>query len=380
MSTISASTTTTTAYQVSADTTGTLVIQTGATPTTAVTVNGSGAIGVGSSPSYGTSGQALTSAGSGASPTWTTIGASAATPTALGTVYGLNSTASPYNSFYGYQAGNGATLANNVYIGYQAGYTGGNNENVAVGYQALYTEGNTGNGQNTAVGTRASYASLSAAYNNTSVGWHAGYAMTSCNGNTFVGAGAGRQVTTGGAIIAIGQDAGVGITTGSGGVYLGSSVNSSSGSTNGELVIGTSNGPTGKGQYTGYLYCNGSIYQGNNSSSWATTSDRRLKKNIVDNTQGLDVISQIRVRNFEYRTEDEVTELPKHATVKETGIQLGVIAQELREVLPKCVHEESTGVIAVDSDDIFWHMVNAIKDLKALNDTLTARITALEAK
>jgi hypothetical protein len=38
MSTISASTTSTTAYKVTADTTGTLVIQTGATPTTAVTV------------------------------------------------------------------------------------------------------------------------------------------------------------------------------------------------------------------------------------------------------------------------------------------------------------------------------------------------------
>lgn len=38
MSTISASTTSTTAYKVTADTTGTLVLQTGATPTTAVTV------------------------------------------------------------------------------------------------------------------------------------------------------------------------------------------------------------------------------------------------------------------------------------------------------------------------------------------------------
>ena len=39
MSTISASTTSTTAYKVTADTTGTLVLQTGATPTTAVTVS-----------------------------------------------------------------------------------------------------------------------------------------------------------------------------------------------------------------------------------------------------------------------------------------------------------------------------------------------------
>ena len=41
MSTISASTTTTTAYKVTADTTGTLVLQTGSGPTTAVTIDGS---------------------------------------------------------------------------------------------------------------------------------------------------------------------------------------------------------------------------------------------------------------------------------------------------------------------------------------------------
>ena len=41
MSTISASTTSTTAYKVTADTTGTLVLQTGATPTTALTIDAS---------------------------------------------------------------------------------------------------------------------------------------------------------------------------------------------------------------------------------------------------------------------------------------------------------------------------------------------------
>jgi hypothetical protein len=41
MSTISVSTATNTAYKVTADTTGTLVLQTGATPTTAVTIDGS---------------------------------------------------------------------------------------------------------------------------------------------------------------------------------------------------------------------------------------------------------------------------------------------------------------------------------------------------
>ena len=49
MSTISASTTTTTAYKVTADTTGTLVLQTGATPTTAVTIDTSQNVGINTS-------------------------------------------------------------------------------------------------------------------------------------------------------------------------------------------------------------------------------------------------------------------------------------------------------------------------------------------
>ena len=50
----------------------------------------------------------------------------------------------------------------------------------------------------------------------------------------------------------------------------------------------------------------GNMYQGNNSSSWSTTSDRRIKKNIVDNTVGLSEILQLRVRNFEYRLPEEI--------------------------------------------------------------------------
>lgn len=51
MSIISASTTTTTAYQVTADTTGTLVLKTGASPTTAVTIDASQNVGLGVTPS-----------------------------------------------------------------------------------------------------------------------------------------------------------------------------------------------------------------------------------------------------------------------------------------------------------------------------------------
>ena len=61
MSTISASTTSTTAYKVTADTTGTLVLQTGATPTTAVTIGTDQSVTLAASLTIGSATQAVPS-------------------------------------------------------------------------------------------------------------------------------------------------------------------------------------------------------------------------------------------------------------------------------------------------------------------------------
>jgi len=55
--------------------------------------------------------------------------------------------------------------------------------------------------------------------------------------------------------------------------------NASAGGVTGELVISTGNSThTGKGTNTGFIGCNSGVYQHNNSSSWSTVSDRRIKK------------------------------------------------------------------------------------------------------
>jgi len=69
MSIIASGTTSTNGIVVTSNTDGSLQLQVnGSTPS--VTLNTSGAIGVGSSPSYGTSGQVLASGGSSAAPSW----------------------------------------------------------------------------------------------------------------------------------------------------------------------------------------------------------------------------------------------------------------------------------------------------------------------
>lgn len=72
MSTISSGITAGTALAYTGDTTGTLQLQINGT-TPAVTLNTSGAIGVGVTPGYGLAGQVLTSAGTASAPTWSTV-------------------------------------------------------------------------------------------------------------------------------------------------------------------------------------------------------------------------------------------------------------------------------------------------------------------
>jgi hypothetical protein len=277
----------------------------------------------------------------------------------------------------GYQAMNGNTTGiRNVALGngtLRANTT--SSDNVAVGHQALYSYTST-DGTNTAVGYKANTA-LTAGYQNTALGWQSLYQQSSGYNNTGAGWQSLPDLTTGLNNTAFGAYAGRTITSGQACVYIGHNILASGATADSELVIGAST-VTGKGNSTGFINFNsGGVYQGNNSSSWSTTSDQRLKKNIVDNNIGLEKLNQIKVRNFEYRLPEEVdAELKPTDAIQKSGVQLGVIAQELQAVLPECVKTESTGVLSVDADNLTWYMINAIKELKAQNDSLKARLNA----
>ena len=251
-------------------------------------------------------------------------------------------------------------MSTNTAVGASALATGPSGRAVAIGYQALYTSNRTAD----------------TAANNTAVGSQAGYSSTTSTTNVFVGIQAGYYNTTGNSNVMIGSNAGalsVNATTGDGNIYIGGGVRGSAAGNATEIVIGYLT--TGKGSSTGFINPNsGGVYQGNNSSSWSTTSDQRLKKNIVDNNEGLEKITAIRVRNFEYRLPDEVDpELHPTDAINKAGVQLGVIAQEIQQVLPECVKQESTGVLSVDPDNLTWYLINAVKELNA-------KVTALEAQ
>jgi hypothetical protein len=171
-----------------------------------------------SSNNYGTSGQVLTSAGAGSAPTWSTPGGgSAATPTALGTVYGGTDSATPYKTLLGYQAGNSTTGIDNTAIGQQALYTNiTGTDSTAIGFNALKLATGTGN---TALGSKALQA-VSTGTSNVGIGASALVALTTGSNNISLG-GIGTNITSGSNNFFAGSGSAFGGGTGSNNVVIG---------------------------------------------------------------------------------------------------------------------------------------------------------------
>ena len=299
----------------------------------------------------------------------------------------FSNTTGSFNAALGSQALRANTTGNeNLAVGQYAltanttGYY-----NVAVGRAALYS--NVSGLQNTAVGRHAVFnntasdntgvgfsamGSNTTGANNVAVGSNALQANTTASGNTAVGYQAGYAITTSGDNTCVGYTAGNNITTGATNTCIGRNAIPNAATDSNETVVGGGFPFQGKGSNTGYFGGSSGAYNQANSAVWSTTSDRRLKKNIVDNTDGLSKITSVRVRNFEYRLKEEITELNPSNVIVKTGVQLGVIAQELQAVLPDCVKEESSGVLSVNSENLTWYMINAIKELKAEFDAYKA--------
>jgi hypothetical protein len=107
----------------------------------------------------------------------------------------------------------------------------------------------------------------------------------------------------------------------------------------------------------------------NSTGAYTTVSDSRVKKDISNISFGLDTIS--RLRPVEYRMIDNVENSAKN---------LGFIAQEVLEVIPSSVTQMHGGMYGLDKSEIIPVIVKALQELKADNDSLRARVAALESK
>jgi hypothetical protein len=108
----------------------------------------------------------------------------------------------------------------------------------------------------------------------------------------------------------------------------------------------------------------------NTTGTWGTISDVRLKENIVDATSKLEGINQLRVVNFNLKSDPDVK-------------QIGFIAQEVEQIFPGLVsdgEEDGEGGYykSVKTTVLIPMLVKAIQEQQALIQDLTTRLTALE--
>jgi hypothetical protein len=324
--------------------------------------------------------------------------------TSVGAMALFSNTTAANNTAVGYQAaysnttgdaivgiGRGALYSNstgyyNTATGYNTSYSNTSGiENVSNGFIAL--SANTTGSYNTAIGSRALSSNTTGQYN-TAVGQNAGYTNDGGQYNVYVGNGAGNgatsdrcvfvgayagNVSTGTQNTFVGQDAGSVMTSGTRNTIIGRYTGNLGGldfRTQSNFVVLSD----GDGNW-GYRWSNsGGSYQQNNSASWSTTSDARVKENIVSLSSGLDKILALRPVEFDYK-------------IFAKQHEVGFIAQEYQQVLPDQVTSEppSNKEIFVMTggeqllgiqQNLTPYFVKAIQEQQAIILSLKARLDA----
>ena len=305
-----------------------------------------------------------------------------------------------YNTVVGDEAGTAITTGDeNTLVGYVSGdaITTGI-RNVAIGSYALST--NVAGDQSVAVGHGALFTqnpSGNADMNNTAVGHDAGNQVTTGVQNTLIGGLAGDSITTANTNTLVGYQAGHNLTTGGANTLIGSNNIASAVDVATEIVIGRNGSGSGAATVT---LCNGDtdavLALDGSDTSWAATSDERLKKNIVTSTAGLSFVNELRPVQYEWKNKGEVTSsITKYYEADSTepcrgegGTFHGFIAQEIKTAIDNHSSQFSNkhniwkerldGMQSVSQGNLVPMLVKAIQELTAANTALEARIKTLE--
>jgi hypothetical protein len=322
----------------------------------------------------------------------------------IGAFAGGANTSGANNSFLGYYAGSANTTgSNNTYFGNESGKlmtTGTNNTalgsgtlsaggvksfNTAIGTNALMYA--TTGGSNTVIGA-AALGALTTGSNNTVVGKNAGVQLTSSSGNIILGYSAGSGLGTGENNIILGNTAGA--TNGSNNIIIGNngannmvgdnniviggalgSLTSASNSiifatsnlsavermridSTGNLGLGTTT-PSEKLSVIGNATFSGIV----TATSFPTTSDRRLKRNITPIENALEKVLALRGVEFDW--------------IKDGAHEIGLIAQEVEAIVPDLVMTNAKGFKSVKYSNIVSLLIESTKETDE-------KITALESE
>ncbi len=278
------------------------------------------------------------------------------------------------------------TGARNIAIGSGALFaTATTSDNTAVGFATLANA--TNSTSNTAVGSYALSNSTPGA-NNTAVGVEALRKNVGGASNTALGQRALFNLTSGSNNVGIGPSSCLNVTAGTNNICIGSGVTPAANASNQLFIEGntaTYNGTTsliygnftagsravtlnGATSVVGNLAVTGNITAPTINGSVFPSSDKRLKNILGDSNAGIEKLNQIHIVNYVLKQD------------KTKRHRVGVIAQELQKIFPNSVMKMPNGYLAINTDEMFYAMLNSVRDMYKQIQTVIAKISGLEAK
>jgi len=121
------------------------------------------------------------------------------------------------------------------------------------------------------------------------------------------------------------------------------------------------------------LHVVGNAYKTEGGTSWATSSDIRLKNILGDYTKGLNEINALHAVRYIYKKDN-----PRQ--LNPTAEQTGFVAQEVQKVFPEAVSEGEDGYLDFNIHPINIALVNAVKELNTENEQLRSKVNKLESR
>jgi hypothetical protein len=107
--------------------------------------------------------------------------------------------------------------------------------------------------------------------------------------------------------------------------------------------------------------------------SWGTFSDRRLKDLDGSFDSGLSELMKIHPIRYRYKQENGMG-------ISDHEEHIGLVAQDVQQVIPEAVSENSKGYLLVNNDPIIWTMLNAIKEQQRQIAELRAQLQKRAAR
>ena len=120
--------------------------------------------------------------------------------------------------------------------------------------------------------------------------------------------------------------------------------------------------------FGGGMYVKGTLSAAGDVIAYST-SDKNLKDNIKNIEEPLSKIQKINGVTFDWNTDKQETY---------SGSDIGVLAQEIEEILPEAVTTREDGYMAVKYEKIIPLLIESVKQLSTMVETLQTKIINLE--